>query len=146
MLKIKGYRLEDHAVAVGIHNTNDPHNPTTVEGHLRRDAELRPDLVLRRYAAVLEGRVVGVGGFSQLEWAFHPHRFVASANVHPGAQGRGAGAALKMRALEHTRTVGIAEVRTDNDSRNAPMLAVNAKLGFERDPAWIALRKTIQEV
>ena len=32
-------------------------------------------------------------------------------------------------------------VRTDNDTRNAPMLAVNARLGFERQMAVLVMQK-----
>ncbi|MBB5236030.1 GNAT family N-acetyltransferase [Deinococcus budaensis] len=54
---------------------------------------------------------------------------------------RGLGLALKLAALELARTRGAASVWTDNASTNAPMLALNGRLGFVRQPAWVEMRR-----
>jgi mycothiol synthase len=57
------------------------------------------------------------------------------------ARGQQIALALKVRQLEALRKLGFTAVRTDNDTRNAPMLAVNARLGFERQVAVLLLEK-----
>jgi len=57
--------------------------------------------------------------------------------VHREFQGHGIAAALKLRTIAYARMHGFREIRTFNSSRNEPMLAINTKLGFIRQPAWI---------
>lgn len=41
------------------------------------------------------------------------------------------------------RARGVREIRTWNDQRNQPMLAVNESLGFVKRPAWIQYQKDL---
>jgi mycothiol synthase len=58
-------------------------------------------------------------------------------------RGRGIALALKVRQIQAAKNLGFTTIRTDNDTRNAAMLAVNAKLGFVRQPAVLTLSKTL---
>ncbi len=55
------------------------------------------------------------------------------------ARGRGIALALKLRVVKYALEQGYTTIRTDNDTRNAPMLAINDKLGFVRQPALISV-------
>jgi GNAT superfamily N-acetyltransferase len=57
------------------------------------------------------------------------------------ARGRGIALALKLRVIKFALEKQYRTIRTDNDTRNAPMLAINDKLGFERQPALISVVK-----
>jgi RimJ/RimL family protein N-acetyltransferase len=57
---------------------------------------------------------------------------------------RGLATGLKVLAIARAREMGYRSIRTFNDSTNAPMLAINRKLGFARKPAWIGFRKTFE--
>jgi GNAT superfamily N-acetyltransferase len=57
--------------------------------------------------------------------------------VLPEYRGRGVATALKVLTIQYAQEQGFREIRTLNSSHNAPMLAINAKLGFIRQPAWI---------
>lgn len=58
-------------------------------------------------------------------------------------RGMGVATALKVRTVEYAQRRGYREIRTWNSSRNSAMLAVNTKLGFLRQPAWIEFLKTL---
>ena len=45
-------------------------------------------------------------------------------------RGRGLGTAVKLASIAWAREHGIVELVTDNDETNAPMLAINRRLGF----------------
>jgi GNAT superfamily N-acetyltransferase len=58
-------------------------------------------------------------------------------------RGRGIAVALKLRVIDFARRSGYEKVKTWNASDNAPMLAVNTKLGFKREVGWITLEKNL---
>ena len=51
-------------------------------------------------------------------------------------RGRGIALALKLLAIRAARRYGARYLRTNNDSENAPMLAVNRKLGYQPAPGY----------
>ncbi len=63
--------------------------------------------------------------------------------VRRAYRGQGLATALKVRALAWAKEAGFATVRTWNDSLNEPMLAINVKLGFQREPAWVNMVKEV---
>lgn len=63
--------------------------------------------------------------------------------VLPDFRGRGLGLLLKQHSLTWAAAAGITTVITQNDETNAPMLAINARLGYERlsvGHAWVLER------
>lgn len=54
---------------------------------------------------------------------------------------RGLALALKLAAIELARGRGAASLWTGNASSNVPMLALNDRLGFVRQPAWIEMKR-----
>lgn len=69
--------------------------------------------------------------------------FTGLTGVRRAYRGRGVALALKVHALRFARDYGAPLVRTDNDSRNVAMIALNDKLGFVRQPAYLSLVKTL---
>lgn len=57
--------------------------------------------------------------------------------VLPAYRGHGLATAVKVEALRRARAAGATAIRTDNHARNAPMLAINERLGYRRKPAYI---------
>lgn len=57
--------------------------------------------------------------------------------VIPECRGLGIATALKLRTVAYAQVHGYRVIQTFNSSKNGPMLAINGKLGFVRQPAWI---------
>ncbi len=63
--------------------------------------------------------------------------------VLPEFRGRKIAQALKLHAIRYAQTHGALTMRTNNDSLNMPMLAINRKLGYLPRPGIFKLRANI---
>ena len=90
------------------------------------------------------GRWLGV---SNLERQVTDPTFVwqGLTGVRRDARGRGVAMALKLRTVEYAQRLGVDHIKTWNDQRNRPMLAINEAMGFEKQPAWIAIEKRLRD-
>jgi GNAT superfamily N-acetyltransferase len=61
--------------------------------------------------------------------------------VVPAYRGQGIALALKLLALRCARRYGAEYIRTNNDSENTPMLAVNRRLGYQPESGYRVLRR-----
>lgn len=58
-------------------------------------------------------------------------------------RGQGIGLALKLHALRFAQQHGASYVMTRVDARNHPMLAINTRLGFAREPGFFSLSQSL---
>jgi len=120
----------------------DPPTPLTFaffEQNVLEDPSMLPDA----FVFALDGATIL--GFTGAYAGAHPGTVDTwLTGVLPQARGRGVATALKVRSLRHAANLGYTAVRTDNDTRNAPMLAVNDRLGFQRQPALVLLRRVFR--
>lgn len=58
-------------------------------------------------------------------------------------RGRQIALALKLLSIHYARACGASFMRTNNDSKNAPILAINQKLGYQPQPGWYRLLKNM---
>lgn len=56
--------------------------------------------------------------------------------VDPAWHGKGIALALKVLAIDCARRYGADYISTNNDSENAPMLAINRTLGYQPQPGF----------
>src|SRR5439155_22098517 len=87
-------------------------------------------------------RMVGLAAIGQA--ADKPDAaFNAFTGVDPAYRGRGIATALKLLGVRHARRLGARYVWTDNDSTNAPMLAINRKLGYRPRPGQLRVERAL---
>lgn len=129
--EIEGRLRELYELTMLAHR-DDPADP--LDGHQSFEDWLRddigvPDLDLDgSVVAVVDGRLASVAyvatdGNDRAENEF--------TGTHPAFRGRGLATLVKLATVHWARNRGIREIWTGNDSENAPMLAINAKLGYE---------------
>jgi mycothiol synthase len=61
----------------------------------------------------------------------------------PSHRRRGIASQLKRQAVVYARDHGIRHIVTSNDSLNAPIWAINQKLGFQKQVTWLEGEKTL---
>ena len=92
-------------------------------------------------AATSDGTVIGTSFlYSDRETG---RAMNAGTGVIRAFRGRGLGLLMKQHSLTLAAAAGITKVITQNDETNAPMLAINAKLGYEPlavGHAWVLER------
>ncbi|MBC8065515.1 MAG: GNAT family N-acetyltransferase [Chlorobia bacterium] len=91
--------------------------------------------------ALIDGRIIGFTGIYHTEIDGQLFQWLTA--VKREHRGKGIAKALKANAAKWAIANGYRTVRTDNDTRNAPMLAINDKLGFRRLPGMITFRKQL---
>lgn len=69
--------------------------------------------------------------------------YTSISGVLESHQGRGIALALKLRSTEIARSMGATRMGTNNLSINAPILAVNRKMGYEPQPGIWLMRKPL---
>ena len=101
-------------------------SPQQLRAHARDNPRLRPEWLLL---------AVDPGG----DWLGLCHGLPISTGIYneftgvvPAARGLGLARALKLELIRRAQAAGVPLMRTNNHSANAPMLAVNGRLGFER--------------
>jgi RimJ/RimL family protein N-acetyltransferase len=67
------------------------------------------------------------------------HAFNAFTDVLRQYRGRGLAQALKLQTILLAKRQGMHHIHTNNDSNNAPMLAVNRKLGYKPESGFYKL-------
>ncbi|HWI51472.1 MAG TPA: GNAT family N-acetyltransferase, partial [Symbiobacteriaceae bacterium] len=100
-----------------------------------------PNMPLDCLIVAMDGdRIVGTTGLLRLDNGSY---YTDYTGVDREYRGRGIALALKLFSIRKALAAGAPYMRTNNDSTNAPMLAVNRKLGYTPRPGVFIVDLTI---
>ena len=93
------------------------------------------------FVVALDGTTGEVAGYANLKLAQGgaPFAYQHMTAVRPAWRGRGIATAMKRATIACAVRAGLEELRTGNDEQNAPMRAVNARLGYRPRADYLAL-------
>lgn len=129
-----------------VTSTHEQLTPEEVEERFTRYVERvlnHPERPLDAYfVARFEGEYVGLTYF-ELDRE-HRRAEILMTGVKEAYRGWGIGIALKLRGIAWARQHGYKTIVTGNDTVNWPILAINDRLGFVRQPEMIFFEKALQ--
>ncbi len=96
------------------------------------------------FVAVKGGEYIGLSHVLSVEKGISLYQGLSG--VKPPYRRQGIGLAMKVRCIAYAQATGHSVIRAENDAKNAPMLAMNEKLGFVRKQDVITFEKKLQSV
>ncbi len=95
------------------------------------------------FIALKDGEMVGMHNLWKTDEEHELHNGLTA--VDRAHRGTGIALAMKVKGVEAARQAGYRKIRTWNESNNQRMLAINMKMGFVRQPAWVTARLVLRE-
>ncbi|MEY4530538.1 MAG: hypothetical protein RLZZ156_1259 [Deinococcota bacterium] len=133
-------RQELHSVfSIVRHDVPRAEPPTPITFEFLNENVLSESLMQASFYAFEDNKIIGFTGcFRGAHEGWLDQWLTATTRA---VRGRGIATALKVKQIEMAQKLGFTIIRTDNDTRNTGMLAINDKLGFIRQPAVLVLKK-----
>ncbi len=119
-----------------------PYTPIPFEVYVRETIESPRALPDAYFLARSGDDYVGEANLQRPAQGTHLYHGVTG--VLPAHRGRGIAMALKLATIAYGRQHGYSEIRTWNETHNTGMLAINERLGFARQPAWITFEAALE--
>lgn len=118
----------------------DRYTPVDFEHFLRYNIE-HPDAITEGYFIAKDGE--NYVGLSNLRRSQDEPKdlYQGLTGVRREYRGQGVAMALKLKTIEYAQRHSYEVIKTWNESTNVGMLAINERLGFVRQPAWITFAK-----
>jgi GNAT superfamily N-acetyltransferase len=111
--RIRPFAPNDYPAICEVGNVAYSEYPSTVEELRYQDENRDPKCRLQRWVTERDGRVVGVGEYTQAPGTYHPQKFVINVMVHPNHQRNGLGSALYERVIEGLRPLDPISLRSN---------------------------------
>jgi GNAT superfamily N-acetyltransferase len=131
-----------HTAAMADVPSHTPYTPPPLD-LFRRQVIESPSVLLDGYYVAVDGdRYVGESYLNRNKTE-PGHLYQGLTGVRREYRGRGLAMALKLKTIKYAREHGYSLIKTWNATVNEGMLAINARLGFVRQPAWIEFEKPL---
>jgi GNAT superfamily N-acetyltransferase len=98
-MQIRELTPDDYEAIATIHNGLHTDRPIVASAVMDSDRRCDPQYKRQRWVALLDGRVVGSGAYSQPVFGYEPHTFRIVINVLPAYQRQGIGTALYQQLM-----------------------------------------------
>jgi len=122
----------------------DRYTPVSFEHFVERTLK-SPTLLPEAYFVAVDGeRYVGTSALWR-SLAEPKELYTGLTGVIRGYRRRGIALALKLKGIAYAKAHDYKIIKTWNESGNRPMLALNERLGFVKQPAWITFAKELSE-
>jgi mycothiol synthase len=102
-MQIRPFSTHDYDSIAELSSLVTPEHPVTAQMLSHYDAMREPDLLFSRWVAEENGKLTGVGVYSQYEDIYAPNEVHVNIRVHPAYRNRGIGAALYDAIIEKLR-------------------------------------------
>jgi GNAT superfamily N-acetyltransferase len=119
-----------------------PPTPVPLE-HFQRFLIQSPDLLPEAFFIAKDGDLYVGESFVFRVPAEPGHLSQGLTGVRREYRGKGIAMALKLHVIKYAKEHGYTLIKTWNDTENLSILALNEKLGFVRQPAWIEYEKVL---
>lgn len=87
------------------------------------------------------GEWAAMSAITVFDGSDHAYNLFTGTDIH--YRGRKLAQAVKTLALRRARKFGVSTVRTSHTSKNAPMIAIDTKLGYVRTPGVLVMEKDL---
>lgn len=91
------------------------------------------------FVAIKGDEYIGLSHLQSIEKGVSLYQYLTG--VKPAYRRLGIGLAMKVRCIGYARATGHVTIKTENDAKNLPMLAMNRRLGYVRQPDLITFEK-----
>ena len=122
--------------------SSSPYTPVPRE-HFQRFFIENPDLLPDAFFIAKDGDLYVGESFVFRVPAEPGHLSQGLTGVRREYRGKGLALALKLHVIKYAQERGYTLIKTWNDTENLPILTLNEKLGFVRQPAWIEYEKVL---
>ena len=137
--------LEHELYHLGLDSSRDmpdpePFTETSFERFERRtfqNPQFTPEAYLVAVKTSENGKLEFLAESSLWGTKGEPDFYNGSTGTRREWRGKQIALALKVKNIFWAKTQGIKEIKTWNDDVNRPMLSINEKLGFAKQPAWV---------
>lgn len=133
---------ELHSIVMRDVPSSSPFTPVPLE-HFQRFFMENPDLLPDTFFIAKDGDLYVGESFVFRVPAEPGHLSQGLTGVRREYRGKGIALALKLHVIKYAKGRGYTLIKTWNDTENLPILALNEKLGFVRQPAWIEYEKVL---
>lgn len=108
-MHIRPFSMHDYDSIAALASLVTPQHPVTARTLSHYDAARNPEMLFGRWVAEENGKLTGIGVYSQYEDIYAPSEVHVSIRVHPAHRNRGIGASLYNAMIDKLRRISVVD-------------------------------------